>query len=140
MNRGARLPKCRGGGNGQTITCQRRAYRPAYRAGDRGSAGRGRADAVAQELEYTRATLLQMDPVFCQETQKFFHDFAKAAAEWNVADYLGVCLLDRENFPIDKILETGVESMDIWRPANIVVVRPRAEIRTHNFYGWSVTF
>jgi hypothetical protein len=48
MNRGARLPKRRGGGNGQTITCQRRAYRPTYRAGDRGSAGRGRAGAVAR--------------------------------------------------------------------------------------------
>src|SRR5712691_7165619 len=46
MNRGARLPKRRGGGNGQTITWQRRAYRPAYRARDRGSAGRRRAGAV----------------------------------------------------------------------------------------------
>src|SRR5262249_46457547 len=87
-----------------------------------------------QELEYTRADILPVDSKFEKSNERFFHRFGEAARTLRIEDYLGVCLLERRNFPIDQLVETEVESTDVLRPANIITVRARDRIRTEHFY------
>lgn len=93
-----------------------------------------------QQLEYTKESLLPVDRHVLRDMKPFFRDFAHATKRIKVEDYLGVCVLERNDFPVDKDTEHEVESTDIVRPANIIRVRSKEYIRSEFFYEttWQV--
>jgi hypothetical protein len=99
-----------------------------------------RGDQGLQELEYSRRDLLATDAQFVKDNAKFFLKFAQEAKNLNTEDFLGVCLLDKNNFPVNKDSETEVESTDVVRPANVILIRSKDLIRTENYFEttWQV--
>lgn len=99
-----------------------------------------RGDSGFQELEYSKRDLLPIDSIFVRDHIRFFSDFAAKARELQIEDFLGVCVLDKNEFLIDKNLQTEVESTDVNRPANVIVVRSKDLVRTENYFEttWQV--
>eukprot|EP00300_Choanocystis_sp_HF-7_P003788 c1288_g1_i2.p1 GENE.c1288_g1_i2~~c1288_g1_i2.p1 ORF type:complete len:234 (-),score=1.67 c1288_g1_i2:83-784(-) len=99
-----------------------------------------RGDSSIQELEYSKRDLLPIGSEFLKANTRFFHDYAAKAKELRTEDFLGVCVLDKHGFPVDKELETEVESTDITRPANVIMARNKDLLRIENYFEttWQV--
>ncbi|MCK1580672.1 hypothetical protein IVB03_14040 [Bradyrhizobium sp. 168] len=93
-----------------------------------------------QDLEFSRQSLLPIDRYFLKSNRDFFVGFAEKARALDVEDFLGVCVLDRDGFPVNKESQTEVESTDVVRPANVIRVRSKDLVRTENYFEttWQV--